>query len=209
MENRLIQQSDFHPWRFIWIHPKETVREALESNSKWPFVLAMLFGVTWMLDRMSNRNVGDVLPVLGIFLVALVAGAVIGLVGWLIVGSVYHGMARLFGGVGTWKETLLGVAWCSIPYVAKSVLWIPQLLIFGREMFTSQTPLIDSNIVFMALFYFFGLIELVFFVWYYVVLSHGMGEIHGFSAWKGFVSVVLPPVVLFALMFVIAGILYG
>ena len=142
-------------------------------------------------------------------MVALVAGAVIGLVGWLIVGSVYHGMARLFGGVGTWKETLLGVAWCSIPYVAKSVLWIPQLLIFGREMFTSQTPLIDSNIVFMALFYFFGLIELVFFVWYYVVLSHGMGEIHGFSAWKGFVSVVLPPVVLFALMFVIAGILYG
>ncbi len=129
---------------------------------------------------------------------------------WLIVGSVYHGMARLFGGVGTWKETLLGVAWCSIPYVTKNILfWIPQLLIFGREMFTSQTPLIDSNIVFMALFYFFGLIELVFFVWYYVVLSHGMGEIHGFSAWKGFVSVVLPPVVLFTLMFVIAGILYG
>ncbi|SMO72922.1 Yip1 family protein [Melghirimyces algeriensis] len=198
-----------NPWLSIWIQPKETIRELLHKQSKLPIILALLFGIIMILDHMSNRDWGDSVPLFFIFFSTFILGPIIGFVGWFVASGVFFGLARLFGGTATFLETRLAVAWATIPYVLKGTLWIPQLFIFGREMFTSDTPVMDSSLILILLFFLFSLLELVILIWHVIILSHAIGEVHQISAWKGFASVVTVPVSFFLVLLILSGLLYA
>lgn len=199
--------ENIRPWLNIWIRPKDTIREILDVPSKWPLFLALLYGVIYQLDHMSSRNWGDTTPLFFIFLAALVFGPVIGFIGWYVSSGIIYGIARLFGGVGEWKETRIAMAWCAIPFIVKGALWFPFLLFFGREMFTSTNTLITSHLLFALIFVVLSVLEIVFIIWFLVALSNGIGEVHGFSAWKGFLSIIIVPVTYFLFLFILGAIL--
>lgn len=199
--------DNIRPWLTIWIRPKDTIREVLDTPSKWPIFLALLYGVIFQLDYMSDRDWGDTTPLFFIFLNALVFGPLFGLIGWYVSSGIVHGVARLFGGVGEWRETRIAMAWCTIPYIVKGTLWFPFLLVFGREMFTSDNTLMTSHFLFALIFIVLSLLEIVFMIWFLVVLSNGVGEVHGFSAWKGFLSIIIVPLTFFLLLLILGGII--
>ncbi|PTM54783.1 Yip1 family protein [Desmospora activa] len=198
-----------NPWVSIWLRPSDTIREVLDQPMKWPLILVLLSGIVTMLDYLSNRSWGDFSPIILLLLGAIVIGPIAGLVGWFIGGGIFYGMARLFGGVGDFHETLKAVSWSLIPIVVKGTLWLPLLLIYGREMFTSDTPVMASSFVLTILFLFISLLDLVVMVWQVVILSHAIGEVHAFSAWKGFASVISVPLAFVLLLFIISGLIYG
>ncbi|MFC4077772.1 Yip1 family protein [Salinithrix halophila] len=198
-----------NPWLSIWIRPKETIRDLVRTPSKMPIVLAILFGIIMILDYMSNRSWGDSSPLFFIFFITFIFGPMIGIIGWFVASTICFGLGRLFGGTATFHETRLAVAWAAIPYVVKGLIWFPQLLIYGRDMFTSTTPVMDNSFILTLFYFLLALLEFVFVFWHLVVLSKALGEVHQFSSWKGFASVVTVPVSFFLVLFIIAGILYA
>ncbi len=64
------------------------------------------------------------------------------------------------------------------------LLWIPELALFGSEMFTSQTPRLDANASLSMALLGFMAIEMVISIWQFVVYLKCVGEVHEFSAWK-------------------------
>ncbi len=71
------------------------------------------------------------------------------------------------------------------------LFWVPQLLLFGKDMFTTETPRIDSSYLLTGLFWGLAAVEMVIGVWTIVAFLKCLGEVQGFSAWRALGSVLL------------------
>jgi hypothetical protein len=187
----------------VWFHPREAIQERLDSNSKWYLLLILLTGVGMRLDQASNSNLGDRVDVGYILFSAFIFGPILGILAWFMYSGLSHLMVRLFDGDGTWRETRQVFAWSMVPLLAKMLLWIPQLGLYGKEMFQSAMPTVEGSLLQSGFFLLFGLEELILLGWFFYILSQGLSAIHGFSPWKGFLSVILLPIILFFLLIVV------
>lgn len=96
--------------RVYWVQlikqPKNTIRQAMEETStKLLFVLISLFGITLCLEQAMNRDAGDTTSIPVILLLSMVIGPILGAVAWFLGSLCTFGVARLFGGVATFRET--------------------------------------------------------------------------------------------------------
>lgn len=169
------------------------IEDKLEDTSKKQLLLLIaFFGVTLALDNAALRSLGDRFSFGSILIYSLIFGPLMGALYWFLLSGLTHGVSRLLGGRGTWKETRTAVAWATVIYSAKLVLWVPQLLLFGRELFTTETPMIDNSLTLLGLIFLFGLLETAVNIAFIIVLSKSLGAAHRFSVWRGFGAQVLP-----------------
>jgi hypothetical protein len=134
---------------------------------------------------------GDALSLPVVFLHATVFGAIGGVISLHISGALIRWTGSWLGGQATFDEVRAAIAWASVPQIYLLVLWIPELLIFGEEMFTTATPRIDSSPLLAFLLLAFAGLEIVVGAWNIVVYRKCIGEAHQFSAWKGLASTIL------------------
>lgn len=187
-----------NPLKTIWTSPRETIRRIVSENPELHVVLlTCLSGVGQVLDRASMRDAGDILPVPAIFAVACLLGPLSGLFSLWILSHLCRLAGTWMGGTATREHIKAAIAWASVPVVFSLALWIPQLALFGSELFTAETPGIDSQslpltVVFVGL----GVAELVLGVWTIVLLCHTLAEVQGYSsAWRGLGNIVLAIVI--------------
>lgn len=191
-------EAPMNPWLSVWTRPRETIRRIIETDPTRSWLLvAALAGVANALDRASGRNAGDKLPLPTIIAGAVGLGAVWGVV------SVYLGAfllaltGRWIGGRGSRAELRAAVAWAQVPVALSLLLWVPELALVGREMFTAETPELDDNPAAAIGLFLFGLAELTLGVWSLVLLLKCVGEVQGFSAWKALGNLLLAGLILF------------
>jgi hypothetical protein len=190
-----------NPWLTIWVQPRKTIRFMIE-NSKfgWVFLLVCLAGISNVLDIASNANMVDKVSTstVGIVLIGIFIGAILGLVVWSLSSLLYWSIGKLFKGTGTLREIMTASAWAFIPIVLSLILWIPDLQILGDGAFSAIpsaiTPFEGIVIIFSAI------VELVFSIWYVVILVKAIAEAHQFSAWKSVGTVFIPGFTIFFLM---------
>jgi hypothetical protein len=180
-----IDLSVENPFLTIWLRPRATIRGILDSNPGYLVIpLAMAGGVIQTLDRAAQRDAGDQMPLAGILILALVLGPISGLIGVYLGGAMLGWAGRKLGGHGASQDVRAALAWSEVPVLATIPLWILQLAVVGHEMFTSNTPVLDSNPGIGMVLLVTGLIELVLAFWFFVTMLKCLGEAHGFSAWK-------------------------
>jgi hypothetical protein len=84
----------------------------------------------------------------------------------------------------------------SRPYVASLMpFWVVKLVLFGSEVFTPWTPVLDSSLWLLLLIVLFYLVDLVIGGWYLVTLSRSVAEVYECSAWLAFALILLSSVV--------------
>jgi len=165
----------------------------------------VLAGIGQYLDKASSNNVGDRWSFSAIILLSLIIGPLRGVVTLYVGGVIFGWIGRLLGGQGSTVEVRAAIAWSQTPLIWVSLLWIPELWLFGPEMFTANTPIIDSNPLLLFTLFGFGVIEIIVGLWVFVVFLKCLGEVHRFSAWKALATTLLPLVVIFVLITVLAG----
>lgn len=75
-------------------------------------------------------------------------GAVVGGVFWIYVLSWFgHWVGRWFGGNALPSRLRAAMAWPSVVYIATGVIWIPEVVVFGRELFMSGQASSTINVV--------------------------------------------------------------
>ncbi|MBA4600974.1 YIP1 family protein [Thermoactinomyces mirandus] len=195
-------------WVPLIKQPKSAIRLAIDKTSgSILFVLIALFGITLFLEQAMNQDTGDSMSVLTILILFIIIGPIIGAISWFLSSLCTYGTTRLFKGTATFKETYKATAWATIPYTTKLALFIPMLLIFREENFTTETPDIDSSFFLLLLFFIALTISLIMSIYYFVAYSKIIGEINKIGSWKGFVSIILVPVIFILLLLVLALIL--
>jgi hypothetical protein len=210
MEIQQQQSQSLSPFFSIWVKPRETIRKIVETDlTKYVIPLAILAGIGQALDRASARSVGDSLPLIAILAICLIFGPVGGIISLYIGGALFRWTGSWLGGQASPEEVRAAIAWSSVPTIFILPLWIPELLIFGEELFTSSTPRIESNPILAILLLGFAAIEIVIGIWAFVVLLKSLGEVHRFSAWRAFGAVILGTLVILIPILCIVGVFAG
>jgi hypothetical protein len=187
-----IDLSRENPFLTTWTRPRATIRGIVHTDpTLWVTPLALASGIVQTLNNATQRNAGDTLPLGAILGLALVLGPIGGLLS-LYIGAFFVGLScRWLGGRANSTEVRAALAWCSVPTLATIPIWLLQLGIFGREMFTTEMPSVAANPLLSILVLAIGIIEVVLGIWSFVILLKMLGEVEGFSAWKALGALLL------------------
>lgn len=103
-------------WLRIWKEPRFAIRELLDiTTPAITIFLVALFGITMLVERSITRNSLDTIAGGALFFIVLVIGPVAGALIWIMTCLFTFGGSRLFGGLATFKETMIGVTWGTVP----------------------------------------------------------------------------------------------
>ncbi|MBX7245594.1 MAG: YIP1 family protein [Candidatus Sumerlaeaceae bacterium] len=197
------------PFRTIWTSPRETIRRIVANDPEFYVIfLTCLVGIQGSLDRASARSLGDKWPVPFIIGLACTAGPVGSLLSLWLFSHLIRWTGRWLGGTAIREHIRTAIAWGYVPVVFSLPLWIPELALFGSELFTEETPRLDSQPELLISFLAFCAVEVVLGLWALVLFCNTIAEVQGFrSAWAGLgnfclaVAVVIVPVILLAVTF--------
>ncbi len=193
-----------NPWFSMWLKPRETIQAIVNRDPTFMVIpLAILSGISQTLDKASTKSLGDSFSLPGIFAFAIVVGVLSGIAGLYIFGYLLKITGKWLGGVSDMANIRAALAWSSVPVIWALLLWVPELLIFGKDLFTSSAPSIAARPV---TYFGFLAIELIAAIWGVVIFCKALGQVQVFSAWRALGSAALAgliiavPIVLLVLL---------
>ena len=192
--NEEAPRTDLNPWFSIWTQPRLTMRMVLDSDpTRMVLLLAMIGGFANALDRASVQSGGDVMSVPVIFAIAAIGGPIFGLIQLYLGGLLVRWTGGWIGGKGSPEGIRAAIAWPNVPLIWALLLWIPELLLYGDEMFRSVTPRMEENWLPALVF---GAAEMTIGVWTIVIFVICLSEVQGFSVWRALGNAVLSVLVI-------------
>ncbi len=188
----------------IWFSPREVFKYIRYRNyDKYVTVLLILAGVSRAFDKAADKGMGDTMSLWGIIGLCVFVG---GVVGWCISG-IYAGLINWTGkwlkGQGDTKSILNVMAYAYIPSILSLILLVPELSIYGVEIFKTNGDIISAGISSNILFYGALIIEAILGVWTVVLLIIGVAETQQFSIGKAIVNLLLPILIIFLPLFLL------
>lgn len=190
--------AELNPWFSIWMRPRETMRQILNTDpERQVLVLAAISGIGQTLNKASQRNLGDAIDVPVILFLALILGSIGGIIQLYISGALISWTGKWIEGQADSLQVRAALAWSSIPGIWLMLFWIPELALFGEEMFTEEMPVMESNSLLSNAFIALGLVSTIGAVWSIVVMLKCLAEAQGFNAWKALANIILAFCVVF------------
>lgn len=187
-----IPDQPLNPWVSIWTRPRVTIQQIVTTDpERSVLLLAGVAGISEALSRASMRGLGDRIDVPIILVISILVGPIGGIISLYIGAAFVRWTGAWIGGVATSQHVRAAMAWSGVPMVCSLALWIPQLALFGEELFTTETPRLDENPSLLVSLVGFGLIELTLAIWAIVLFLKALGQVQGFSAWKALGNVLL------------------
>jgi len=203
-------EKALNPWISIWTKPRATIQQVIDTDPiRLVVLLAALQGISSTLDRASTRSLGDKHELSTILLIAVTIGPLAGLLSLYIGGALVRWTGKWIGGIGSSATVRAALAWSGVPLIWTLPIWIPELLLFGDELFTSETPRMDSSGTLLFSYLGFTLVELVIAIWTFVVLLKCVGQVQGFTAWKALGNLLLAVLVIIVPILIIAFAMAG
>lgn len=195
MNTITIPQRSPSPFLTIWTSPRATIRHILKTDPDYMVLpLAAIAGIGMFLNIALRVRLGGPLSLGRILLLAMLIGPVLGLVSFFLHSWLLYATGRWLGGKADQADIQTVVAWARIPApVDLVVLWGVLTFIDGRQLFTFASLLLDPGARLQPPVVFLLLISMLMAVWSLVILCQGLGEVQGFSAWKGLLNVILAP----------------
>jgi len=201
------QRDRRSPWLELWVHPRQVTRWFLHSTEplKNALPLALLAAIFSAFNTASSRNWGDDSSVIGMIFRILITGLISGLAGYYIGAPLLRWVGSWFGGEGTTNDMKVVIGQiASRASILLGLLLIPELLIAGKELFTSATPQLAAEPIRAAALSFLLILEGALGIWLFIVSLQSIGEAHGFSAWKALAVELILIVAAFVVIFIFA-----
>ena len=188
-----------NPWATIWTKPRATIRRIVETDVRYQVTfLAILSGaLIWLERRWSAPSTAAAFPALVV--IAVIVGAILGVVELYINGALLKWAGAALGGVGSYAEVRAALAWSRVPVVvAVSIGILAILLGNGGPMipFEGHAPESWGSML---------LLHGTLLLWGFILMLKCVGEVHRFSAWRALGSILL--VVLGIVVALVAAIL--
>jgi len=207
MKDKIIQR--INPWVSIWRESRETIKNIVNYyGNKYILTLAFLTALVYNLNGLNNSTFDVDITLLDIFYPVFLKSLTLGLMAFYFYGFLLYLSGKLFKGKATQSEIYIAMAWSSIPTILGIFLWIPKLMLFGKEWFFENSELWDNELyLYPALFIIF--IDVILLVYSTGIFIITLSEVQGFSKWKAFFNSLFVFIIISVLMLLIVEYLYG
>lgn len=169
---------------------------------KYVTVLLVLAGISKGFDQATSKSSGDNLPLLGVIGTSIVFGGLFGWISYYIYAALISWMGKWLDGTADTKSVLRVMAYGMFPVTFSLVLIIPQIAVYGNEMFKSDGDIYSSSVVGNIIFYGSALAEVSLAIWSIALCVIGISVTQKFSLFKAILNLFLP-VFVFAAMILI------
>ena len=204
-----VQTRSLNPWFTMWLHPRATTREILDTDpARLVIALAMFGGVLNALAHASVASLGDELSVPMIFALAIPVGMVAGVIALYLGAALIRWTGSWLGGQASAGEVRAALAWGHLPVYFAAVLWLPYLGFFGNEIFMSEMPSVQARPWLVLVLLNLAVLEKGLAVWGLVTLVLAVAEAHRFSGWRSLGSIVMAVLVLIVPLMMPAVVLF-
>lgn len=184
----------------IWLSPRLVFQFLTTTRyDKHVTILLILSGITRTFDRAALKNLGDTFPLLGVIGFCIVVG---GLFGWI----TYYFYAAFVSWTGRWlegranSEAILRVmAYAMFPTIVGLFFLIPEIAVYGNEIFKSDGDITSSGIVGNIIYYTSIILDFGLGIWSFVLLIIGIMEVQKFSIGKAILNLFLPAILFIAI----------
>jgi hypothetical protein len=188
----------------IWFSPREVFKYIIYRNyDKYVTALLILAGVSRAFNKAADKSMGDTMSLWAIIGLCVFVG---GVVGWC-VSSIYASLINWTGkwlkGQGDTKSILSVMAYVYIPSILSLILLVPELSIYGVEIFKTDGDIVSAGVSSNILFYGALIIEAILGVWTVVLLIIGVAEAQQFSIGKSILNLLLPIFIIFLPLFLL------
>ena len=109
------------------------------------------------------------------------------------------------GGEGTTAGVRAVYIWAMVPQIWGLLMWLPAIVIFRAELFTTARPTITNDFLLLIGYMGFLLLQITLQLWSAVLLVAALSEIEEFSIWRAIAALLIFGLILFVF---ICAILY-
>lgn len=172
-------------------------------------LLLILAGITSTFNRASTKNMGDNLPLWGVIITCIIVGIIFGWITYYIYAALINWTGKWLKGQGTTNAILRVLSYAVIPSITSMVLLIPQMVIYGNDMFRSDGDISSGGIASNILFYTSLLLEFGLSIWSVILCVIAISEVQKLSIAKAVLNLALPAIVIMTPIFLLILIIYG
>lgn len=182
-----------NPWKRIWVKPRDTIKNIIKFNPRYRFaILSFLYGLPMLLHTAQNLDLGGQFTTVGIVVVAAVLATFVGMLILTIASGLVYWTGKWIGGKSSYINIRAAVSWSNVPNIVTIVVWLLLIYNFHDQIFYNTFNQAEigsqgSTILDIGMF-----IESVAAIWSFIILVKSVGEVQGFSSWKGVLNVLIP-----------------
>lgn len=187
------QKLGINPWISIWVKPRETLHKIVAFNAKYRFfILSFLYGLPMLLHTAQSYSLGEKFTLFGISVVSILLATFIGMLVLTIASGLLYWTGKWIGGEADYYAVRAAASWSNVPNIVSIVMWIILMIAFGDQVFFAkfqEQNFAGSGLVLVSIAMF---VQAILSIWSFIILVKGLGEVQGFSAWKGILNVLIP-----------------
>jgi hypothetical protein len=166
----------------IWTSPRK-VFKFINDNHYDKYVNGLLFfaGISRAFDRASLKNTGDNLSLWAILALCIIVGGLLGWISYYIYAALLGWTGKWINGQGDTKSILRIISYAMTPAIVALFFLIPQITIYGNEMFKSDGDIISAGVAANVFVYGSMILEFILGVWTMVFCIVGVSEVQKLS----------------------------
>ncbi|SES26443.1 YIP1 family protein [Psychrobacillus sp. OK032] len=191
-----------NPFFSIWLSTRETIRYVLDyKDLRYSLTIAAVASIPNTIGVIGEWEKSYDIPFWLMLIGIFVLGPIFGLIGLVIGAAIYTLVGKWFGGTGKFKEMLQAGGVNMIPIIWMTPYYIVAAII-ARNGFADITiwP-VPAGVIGWLLLSFF--IMSAFSIWMVIIQSKAIGEVHQFSSWRGFSTLIIPAITIGIIVFII------
>ena len=189
-----------NPFLSVWLHPKQTARYVIEHKT---IVYALiLFIIGYIASGFSGLMGTELYPDLSyvwLFLIVIIITPIFGILMMFLTTGITFLVGKLLKGSGSFWDIFKACSLGSIPTIITGPLYL-------LWMFVSPESFFNTNEI-GAFAFIMTIILIVNFIWSIVIVVATVAEAHQFSIIRSFITLFIPAILLFILIFGIIAII--
>jgi hypothetical protein len=207
--NEDVQLTDKQVFTEIWTNPR-MVFKYINENRYEKYMIALLFlaGVSSSIDRASLKNMGDKSELLSIIGLSIVLGGLFGWISYYLYSAMLSWTGKWLDGQGDTKSILRVLSHALLPSIISIVFLIPQIAVYGNEIFKSNGDISSAGIIPNIMVYSCMAVDVVLGVWTMILCVLAISEVQKLSIGKSILNLLLPLFVIIVPILLIVLIAY-
>ncbi|MFJ8066664.1 YIP1 family protein [Psychrobacillus sp. NPDC096426] len=196
------EMETLNPFFTIWLSTRKTIRYVLDyKDLRYSLIIAAVAGIPNAIGAIGEWEKKFDISLWLVLIGIILLGPLLSLIGLPIGAAIYTFVGKWFGGTGKFKEMVQAIGINMIPIIWMTPYYILSAIIARNGFADMTTGPISASAIGWSLFSFF--IMTAFGIWMIIIQSKAIGEVHQFSSWKGFATLIIPSIIIGMIVFII------